>query len=201
MFKPLRSAPALLLAVGVALAAPACATGGYYGGQRDARDIERRAYDSGYRQGFENGQRDARDRRDFRIDRDRVYRDADNRRGDVYGRVFQDGYRSGYSEGYERVARNSRRVVPGGPVFGSPGNSNNRGGERYSSPAARAGYRDGVEAGRDDANDRKPYDPRRSKDYREGDRDYDNRYGSREAYKQEYRVAFTQGYEAGYRRQ
>jgi hypothetical protein len=84
-------------------------------------------------------------------------------------------------------------------VFGSPGNNGNRGGERYNSPAAQVGYRDGVEAGREDADDRKPFDPRRSKRYREGDHDYENRYGSRDAYKQEYRGAFTQGYEEGYR--
>jgi len=68
----------------------------------------------------------------------------------------------------------------------------------YYSAAADTGYRDGVEAGRDDARDRRRYDPVRTKRYREGDHDYNNRYGSRDAYKRDYRAAFEQGYRDGY---
>ena len=196
-----RSVPAFLMAVGL-LTAPACAVQRpYYEAQRDYRDFERRAYDDGYRRGLDNGQRDARDRRDFRVDRDRAYRDADGRRGlrnrDEYSRFFRDGYRDGYTEGYNRIARSDRRLYPNGSIF-NPGNGRN-GGRASSSPAAKIGYRDGLEAGRDDANDRSNYDPRRSKRYREGDHDYNNRYGSRDQYKQDYRAAFVQGYEEGYR--
>jgi hypothetical protein len=194
-----RSVPAFLLAAGL-IAAPACATQRpYYGSQSNARDGERRAYDDGYRRGIENGQRDARDRRDFRVDRDRVYRDIDNRRDrDGYNRFFRDGYREGYTEGYNRAARNDRRgVFPNGPVFDPGGGSRNGG--RVSTAAAQIGYRDGLEAGREDANDRGNYDPRRAKRYREGDHDYNNRYGSRDQYKQDYRAAFVQGYEEGFR--
>src|SRR3954453_9753263 len=100
MFTLQRSIPAFVIAAGL-LAAPACAAQRpYYGAQRDYRDFERRAYDDGYRRGLENGQRDARDRRDFRIDRDRVYRDVNDRRsGDGYSRFFRDGYREGYTQG------------------------------------------------------------------------------------------------------
>jgi len=69
----------------------------------------------------------------------------------------------------------------------------------YASPAAQIGYRDGVEAGRDDARGRQRNDPRRSKRYRNGDHEYNARYGSLDQYKQEYRAAFQQGYEEGYR--
>jgi hypothetical protein len=200
MFTLQRSVPAFLIAVGL-LAAPACAAQRpYYGAQRDYRDFERRAYDDGYRRGLENGQRDARDRRDFRVDRDRIYRDVNGPRGrdrDGYVRFFRDGYRDGYTEAYNRNARNDRRVYPNGGIV-DPGNGRN-GGRAYSSPAAQIGYRDGQEAGRDDAGDRANYDPRRAKRYREGDHDYDNRYGSRDQYKQDYRAAFVQGYEDGYR--
>jgi len=187
-----------LIAAGL-MVAPACAAQRpYYGAQRDYRDFERRAHADGYRRGLEHGQRDARDRRDFRIDRDRAYRDADrgrgNRDGDQYARFFRDGYRDGYAEGYGRLGPYNRQVYPNGPAATYPGN-----GRAYASPAAQAGYRDGLEAGRDEANDRENYDPRRSKRYREGDRDYDNRYGSRDQYKQDYRAAFVQGYEEGYR--
>jgi hypothetical protein len=193
-----RTVPAFFIAVGL-MAAPACAAQRpYYGAQRDYRDFERRAHDDGYRRGLENGQRDARERRDFRVDRDRIFRDVDDRRGgDGYSRFFREGYRDGYTEGYNRVARSDRRVSPNGGVFDQ--RNDRYGGRVYSTPAAQIGYRDGLEAGRDDANDRGNYDPRRAKRYREGDHDYNNRYGSRDQYKQDYRAAFIQGYEDGYR--
>jgi hypothetical protein len=210
MFNTQRSIPALLIAIGL-LATPACAAQRpYYGAQRDYREVERRAYDNGYRRGLENGQNDARDRRDFRIDRDRDFRNADaGYRGgwgdrDLYRRQFRDGYREGYAQGYNRVAQYDRRAYPNGP-FGSvnPGNrfpgNGNPGNGPYASLAAQVGYRDGVEAGREAANDREASDPRRSKRYREGDHDYNDRYGSRDQYKQDYRAAFIQGYEEGYR--
>jgi hypothetical protein len=61
------------------------------------------------------------------------------------------------------------------------------------------GFRDGVEAGRDDARHHERFDPIRAKRYRQGDHDYDRRYGSRDDYQREYRAAFQQGYEQGYR--
>ena len=194
-----RWVPAFLITIGL-MTVPACAAQqSYYAGQRDYRNVERRAYDDGYRRGLENGQRDARDRRDFRVERDRAYRDANNRDWgrdrDRFSRFFRDGYRDGYTEGYRRFARNDRpRFFSNGPAAGNPGN-----GRAFSSPAAQAGYRDGREVGRDDANGRESYDPRRSRSYREGDHDYNDRYGSRDQYKQEYRAAFVQGYEEGYR--
>jgi hypothetical protein len=192
-----RSIPTLLIATAL-LAAPACAARAtFYGQQRDVRDFERRAYDNGYRQGLDNGERDARDRRDFRIDRDGAYRDGYDRSfddRDQYRRFFRDGYRAGYTEGYNRLARFERRGGYPGNGGAFPGNDRNVG-----SPAARVGYRDGFEAGRNDANDRENYDPRRSKRYREGDHDFDRDYGSRDQYKLEYRAAFMQGYDEGYR--
>ncbi|MEO8259559.1 MAG: hypothetical protein ABI868_19590 [Acidobacteriota bacterium] len=193
--------PALLLTVVVGAAAPACASATYYSrspNQRDFRDFERVAYDNGHRQGFAHGERDAADRRGYRIDRDRDYRSADSgyRGGDrnAYRRFYRNGYEAGYADGYNRVARVERndrgRNFPG---VGGPGRNG------YTSPAAQVGYRDGVEAGRNDARDRQRNDPRRSKRYREGDNDYNSRYGSRDQYKQEYRAAFQQGYEQGYR--
>jgi hypothetical protein len=201
MFKPLTAIPALLLTVGIGVAVSACASGGYYQrtSNRDFRDFERFAYDNGYRQGFPRGERDAVDRRGYRIDRDRDYRSADSgfRDGDrdAYRRFYRNGYEAGYAEGYNRYSRsvgNDRgRIYP--PVA-VPGGRNGD-----ASPAARIGFRDGLEAGRNDARDRQSNDPRRSKRYREGDNDYNSRYGARDQYQQEYRAAFQQGYEQGYR--
>ena len=68
----------------------------------------------------------------------------------------------------------------------------------YASLAERNGYRDGIEAGRDDARHRDRFDPVRARRYREGDHDYDRRYGSRDEYRREYRAAFERGYRSGY---
>jgi hypothetical protein len=200
-----------LLAAGVCIAAPACASGGYYT-YRDGgvRDFDRQAYDIGYREGLGHGEHDARDGRDFRVDRDGDYRHADEgyRREygdrDDYRRAFRRGYEAGYSEGFNRFARRGAPavVVPPAVVYQNvpPPAAYPRAEERYESPAARNGYRDGIEAGRHDARDRNRFDPDGSKRFRDGDRDYDRRYGPREEYKREYRAAFEQGYREGYGR-
>jgi hypothetical protein len=70
----------------------------------------------------------------------------------------------------------------------------------YGSLAERNGYRDGIDAGRDDARHRERFDPVRSRRYRDGDHDYDRRFGPRDEYKREYRAAFERGYREGYGR-
>jgi hypothetical protein len=203
-----RYLPALMLAVGVAMAAPACAaqTYGYGRNTGYARELERRGYEFGYREGVQEGQNDARRGRDFSYQRHDAYRDADDgfRRGDgdlnLYRRSFRQGFQTGYNEAYNRYARRggNRR---GNGSYGYPGTYPNAGygtSRGYRSPAAQTGYRDGVEAGRDDARDRNRFDPVRAKRYREGDHDYEGRYGSRDDYKREYRAAFEQGYREGY---
>jgi len=207
MFGKHRLLAAGVLAAGVCIAVPACASGGYYTYRdgRGAQDFERRAYDAGYRDGVAHGEHDARDRRDFRVDRDSDYRHADDgyhrEFGDkeFYRRAFRRGYEAGYTEGYNRFARGREPVVvvpppvfyPSAPAVAVP---------RYEerSIAARNGYRDGLDAGRHDARDGNRFDPARVKRYREGDHDYDRRYGPRDDYKREYRAAFEQGYREGY---
>jgi hypothetical protein len=197
---------AALLVAGLSIAGPACATQTYgYRGPSGGygRDIERQAYDYGYRDGIRAGERDGRSGRSFSFNRHDDWRDADsgyNRSWgdrDWYRRTYRRGFESGYTESYNRVAGYNRypQVYPAYPAYpGAPG-----GRAVLRSPAAQAGYRDGFEAGRDDANSRRAFEPQRSRRYREGDHDYDNRYGSRDEYKREYRAAFQQGYEEGFR--
>jgi hypothetical protein len=199
---------ALLLVIGVGIATPACAAQtyqyGYPGGRNGGygRELERHAYENGYRDGVQEGQNDARRGRDFSYSRHNEYRDADDgyRRGtidrDTYRRAFRQGFQTGYSESFNRYARNNGRYPRVTPYPGGNGYPSNRG--EYRSPAADIGYRDGLEAGRSDARDRDRFDPVRSSRYREGDHDYNSRYGSREDYKREYRAAFEQGYRQGY---
>jgi hypothetical protein len=197
---------AALLVAGLSIAAPACATQTYgYRGPRGGygREIERQAYDSGYRDGLRAGERDGRDGRPFSFSRHDDWRDADSgySRGygdrDGYRRTYRRGFESAYNDAYNRFGNYGRypRTSSGYPAY-----PNARGGRAVlRSPATQAGYRDGFEAGRDDANSRRAFEPQRSRRYRDGDRDYDNRYGSRDEYKREYRSAFQQGYEEGFR--
>jgi hypothetical protein len=102
-------------------AAPACAqTYGGYGRYPDrdrgyAREIERRAYDQGFREGIEQGRDDARHNRDFAPSRHNEYRNADGGYhrdfGDreYYRSTYRRGFDVGYREAYEQNARYGRR--------------------------------------------------------------------------------------------
>ena len=68
----------------------------------------------------------------------------------------------------------------------------------YVSVATQSGYRDGLEAGRDDWRHHDRFDPANSRRYRNADHDYDRRYGPRDEYKREYRAAFERGYREGF---
>jgi hypothetical protein len=217
MIKSSRYFPALLVVAGLGFGSTACAaqTYGYgYPSRRDggyARELERRGYENGYREGVDNGQSDARRGREFSYQRHDEYRDADHgfHRGDGdinrYRSSFRQGFQTGYNEAYNRSARNGRdRDYPRATPYPYPNGGNGgygapRGGYA-GSPAAQNGYRDGIDAGREDARDRNRFDPVRAKRYREGDHDYNGRYGSRDEYKREYRSAFEQGYREGYGR-
>ena len=212
MLRQLHATTAAVLLTGLSIAAPACATQtyGYRGSNRGyVREMERRAYDYGYRDGLRAGERDGRNGRSFSYNRHDDWRDADAGydRGygerDWYRRSYRNAFERGYTDAYNRFGNYGRnpRSYPGYPgsrtypVYpgGAPGRAVLR------STAADVGYRDGFEAGRDDANDRRAFDPRRSRRYRAGDHDYNDRYGSRDEYKRQYRAAFEQGYEEGYR--
>jgi hypothetical protein len=105
---------AATLALGVLASTSACATGyaygdrGRYGDRGYYADVERRAYDNGFREGVRAGENDARDNRRFDPSRHGDWRDADDgyRReyGDknYYRRTFRNGYEAGYQQGFRR---------------------------------------------------------------------------------------------------
>ncbi|MGE3507593.1 MAG: hypothetical protein AB7N65_01745 [Vicinamibacterales bacterium] len=198
-----RLLPALLLAFATTVT-PACASSaGWYRYPQGRVGVDHRAYDVGYREGFEHGRDDARRERPFDYSRHGDYRDADDgyRGGNrqAYRQVFRDGFENGYRDAYRQFARRgSDRDGWNRPPRGaaSPPLRDHR---RFGSVAAEQGYRDGYAQGRDDGRDGDRYDPVRAKRYREGDHEYDKRYGSRDNYKREYRAAFERGYEQGYR--
>jgi hypothetical protein len=130
------------------------------------RDIERRAYDYGYREGLQQGNSDARRNRSFSPESHSEFRNADDgySRSDgdrsFYRQNYRQGFQVGYRESYDRLARSSvygnRGGVYGGPVV-TP-----RVGVGVGGYAAQVGYRDGFDAGRNDARDRNRFDPVRS---------------------------------------
>jgi hypothetical protein len=67
-------------------------------------------------------------------------------------------------------------------------------------PAGDAGYRDGLEKGREDTLRNRSYDPHRHQWYRSATRGYDRRYGSKDEYVNAYRRAFTAGYDQAFGR-
>ena len=60
------------------------------------------------------------------------------------------------------------------------------------------GYREGIQRGTDDARDGRRFEPQRDREYRDGDRGYNDRWGSREQYRNEFRRGFSSGYREGY---
>jgi hypothetical protein len=195
MFSPFRHLPALALAAGVGVVTPACAGPLYQSRGVYSQSFERRAYDNGRREGFVRGRDDARSGRQFSYARDGSYRNADigYRRQDgsldAYRRTFRQGFQDGYSEGFNQFARAIPRTTPY-PRGTGPG--------IYASPAAENGYRDGLDAGRNDARRRGRFDPERSSHYRSADHNYNRRYGSKDEYRREYRAAFQRGYQDGF---
>lgn len=179
-------------------------------------EVRRIAFDRGYREGVKEGEKDGRSRDPFRYQDEGDYRNGDvgyNRSyGDreFYRQAFRAGFSEGYADGYRRYSRggygNDRYGDPryGDPRYGGgygyPGRGYGAPGrnDRYLSPFD-IGARDGLEKGREDARDRRAFDARRHKWYRDGDRDYNDRYGNRERYKDEYRRGFIAGYERGFR--
>jgi hypothetical protein len=115
MLNKSRVLPALALVAALGVA-PACASGGYVyrndpyrGGY--GREIERRAYDNGFRDGIKAGEKDGRRGRSFAFDRHDDWRDGDDgyhrNLGDreFYRRSFREGFRAGYTEAYNRNSR------------------------------------------------------------------------------------------------
>ena len=120
----------VLLLSGVGFAATACAqpTYGYGGyGQRGGvygRSYQRRAFDEGYRRGFDRGQDDVRRNRRESLDRIKDYRNADRgyRRTDgprdAYRATFRQGFRNGYNDAFRQYSvydRYDPRYDPRGP--------------------------------------------------------------------------------------
>jgi hypothetical protein len=163
------------------------------------------AFDRGYQEGLREGENDARRNRSFDLRRHGTYRDGDrgynSRYGDRgrYRDEFRRGFENGYRDGFDRLRGNSRWNERRNSRWNDRGAYGGQRAGGYSEPAYARGYAEGFDKGREDADDRDRYDPVRHREYRDGDRGYNNNYGSRDLYRQNYREGFREGYEDGYR--
>ena len=158
------------------------------------------AYRAGFDRGLRAGEDAVRHGRAFRFDNESDYRRGDygyrNQFGDRdrYREAFRRGFEAGFRQGYDRF-----RFSGGDNRGGSVWDERPMYDRRDNIPAARNGYRDGFDAGRDDARHHRRFDPLAQRRYRSGDHDYDRNDGPRERYQDLYRSAFRDGYSDGYR--
>jgi hypothetical protein len=112
MTKP-RAFSAALLVLGTLTTTSACTTGYAYGPRpydngAYYHDVERHAYENGFREGERAGGRDARSGRRYEPSRHDDWRDGDDgyRRSygepQLYRRNFRNGFEAGYAQGYRR---------------------------------------------------------------------------------------------------
>jgi hypothetical protein len=100
------------------LTMPACAAQATYYRAREPRVVDTRtyddsrAYDVGYREGFQLGRDDARRGRAFDYTRHREYRqsgqrswEGDDPRPSRFRRVYRNGFATGYNDAYRQFAR------------------------------------------------------------------------------------------------
>src|SRR5437870_10010378 len=115
MLRSLRLVPGALIVVVAGLGSSACASQLY--GQRGVyqnNNIDRRAYDNGYREGVRQGENDVRRGRNYSPTSHGEYRNADDgyRRGDgdreFYRQSYRQGFDAGYSQTYNQYGPNNR---------------------------------------------------------------------------------------------
>ena len=171
-----------------------CASAGQFG-----RSSGQAGYSSGYQSGERAGFDDARKGDRFQFTDESDYRNfSRSRPRDSNEARFREdflrGFEAGYRTGYEGVRE--RRNQSGTPSW-SNGGGYARGRTVYDLPSD-YGFRDGYEAGVNDARDRHRFDPLGESRYKSGDHGYERTYGSRDEYRARYRTSFREGYEQGF---
>ena len=209
MLKPLKVIGvvfvAMLLVTGVAVAQDRY--GGSYGGSVNAKE---HGYQHGYRDGLRQGRNDQyrHEERDFNTG-DYKRADAGYERymgeRDDFQQGYRDGYRAGYDDGYTN--RPIRSDVYGLDDRYDPDRLPRRDEDYgpysrwgYSDVALDTGYRDGLQAGRQDFGQRKEYYPEKHDAYEDGNHGYQKSYGDKKLYKEQYRKGFVRGYEDAFNR-
>ncbi len=200
----LRNSKTLVLVLALALGL--CGLGLAHAQERPL-DIRQVGYEHGYHDGFDHGRQDRSYREGYNL-RSQDFRDGDHGYErymgdrDRFRDGYRDGYRAGYDDGY--YAREGRFNQPygqyGGDVYDRRGDGDRddgyfRRGDRYSDIAFETGYRDGLEAARNDWRKHKGSRPENHENYEDAGHGYHASYGPKNLYKQRYRQGFVRGYE------
>jgi len=178
-----------------------------YGGSMNSKE---HGQQHGYRDGLRQGRADRSHREEYNF-KTEDYKHADEGYEKYMGEHddFQDGYRNGYHTGYDDgfYGRPIRSDVYGLDERYDPDRVPRRDGDAdvyadwgYSDVAMDTGYRDGLQAGRQDLQNRKDYRPNKHEAYEDADHGYRKNYGDKNRYKAQYRKGFVRGYEDAFNR-
>src|SRR6266404_5998223 len=165
-----------------------------YGGSLNAKE---HGYQHGYRDGLRQGREDL-----YRHEEHNFNTGEFKRADEGYDRYmgehddFQHGYRDGYKAGYDdgyygRQMRSDIYGLEDADAYSRWG---------YSDVAQDTGYRDGLQAGRQDFDRRKDYRPEKHDAYEDADHGYHKSYGDKNRYKELYRRGFMRGYQDAFNR-
>jgi hypothetical protein len=173
-----------------------------YAGSTNAKE---HGYQHGYRDGLRQGRSDRnhREEHDFHTsDYKRADRGYERYMGerDDFQEGYRDGYKSGYDDGYS--GRPMRADVYGLDDRYDPDRLPRRDededayrGWGYSDVGFDTGYRDGLQAAREDLRDHKGFHPEKHDAYEDADHGYRKEFGDKKVYKQQYRKGFIRGYQ------
>ena len=180
----------------------------YHGGPLDARQ---HGYQHGYQDGYESGRPSTLSNREQDIRNQRL-----KTQGNGYQPAFgsEAEYSQGYREGFDAGSTDASNGVRSrleelfqwkDPNF-NPDRSHRDSADgiyrenkwSLEHVAADIGYRDGVNAGIQDRNQHRAYQPRQHLAWRNGNHGYDAALGSMRAYRSSYRLSYETGYEDGF---
>lgn len=173
-------------------------------------DARQYGYVHGYRDGFDHGRLD-RSRHAGYDFHSQDYRRADDGyepymgERDDFRKGYQEGYRTGYDDGfYARQARFDQTYSARRDDYPSrPDRDDREGiyatrGYDASNVASEIGYRDGLEAARNDLQKHKGFRPEKHDTYEDASHGYRDAYGDKNEFKRHYRQGYLRGYEDGY---
>jgi hypothetical protein len=180
----------------------------YHGGPLTARQ---HGYQHGYRDGYESGRASPLSNRDQDLRNQRLQAQGNGYQPDFGSEMeYSQGYREGFDDGSRDSSNGVRSRLEELFRWQDPNFNPDR--SRLDSAdgiyrenhwtlehiAGDIGYRDGVNAGIKDRQQRRSYQPRQSLAWRNGIHGFDPALGSRKAYRATYRTAYENGYRDGF---
>jgi hypothetical protein len=180
----------------------------YHGGPLDARQ---HGYQHGYQDGYESGRPSTLSNRaqDIRNQQRKAqgngYQPAFGSEAD-YSQGYREGFDAGSSDASNGVRSRLEELFRWQDPNFNPDRSNLDTSDQIyrdnkwslEHVAGDIGYRDGMNAGIQDRNQRRPYRPRQRLAWRNGNHGYQAPLGSKKAYRTSYRLSYERGYQDGF---